>query len=257
MKLSIIIPVLTLNEIEVKYFENALKSVENQTKLPDELLVVIPEELSEQTISLIPETLKPITNIIVNKESTKFQAQINLGVKNTKSDYFMYLEIDDEINKFWVENIHKYYEDNNSLDVLLPISVDVDATGKFIDITNQTVWAMDFCDDLGLLDEQALLRYHNFSIHGSAINTAKFNEIGGLKNNIELTYAYEFLLRAVYNGLKVTTIPRTAYKHIVGRENSLTDNYKKTLTQKDVIFWLEKAKKEYYFMVDRTITIEE
>lgn len=257
MKLSLIIPVVTLSDIEVKYFENAITSVKNQSKLPDEILIVAPEELSEKLIGLVPDTLKDITNIIVNKESTRFQNQINLGVDNSVCDYFMYLEIDDEINKFWVENVHKYYEDNDLLDILLPISVDVDANGKFIDITNQTVWAMDFCDDFGLLDEQALLRYHNFVIHGAAINISKFKDIGKLKSNIELTFAYEFLLRALYNGLKVTTIPRTAYKHVVDRPDSLTDKYKKTLTQKDVIFWLEKAKKEYYFKVDRTIKVGE
>ena len=56
------------------------------------------------------------------------------------------------------------------------------------------------------------------------------------------------------------TIPRIGYKHINLREGSLFWNYKNgddKLTQDEVKFWVDTAKKEYFFTNDRTIKLEE
>jgi hypothetical protein len=55
------------------------------------------------------------------------------------------------------------------------------------------------------------------------------------------------------------TIPKIGYKHINLREGSLFWNYKNgddKLTQEEVKFWIESAKKEYFFTNDRTIKFE-
>ena len=57
------------------------------------------------------------------------------------------------------------------------------------------------------------------------------------------------------------TIPRIGYKHINLREGSLFWNYKndeKTLlTEKEVKFWMETAKKEFFFKNKRDVTYTE
>jgi hypothetical protein len=64
-----------------------------------------------------------------------------------------------------------------------------------------------------------------------------------------------------HNGVKVMTVPRVGYQHVNFRENSLFWNYKndeKTLlTEKEVKFWMETAKKEFFFKNKRDVTYTE
>ena len=55
------------------------------------------------------------------------------------------------------------------------------------------------------------------------------------------------------------TIPRIGYKHSNMREGSIFWDYKygnNQLTQDEVKFWIDSAKKEYYFKEDRNIKYE-
>ena len=75
--------------------------------------------------------------------------------------------------------------------------------------------------------------------------------------NIELTFTYEFLLRLTHNGVKVMVIPRVGYQHVNFREDSLFWTYKNgedgRLNENEVKFWLETAKKEFFFKNKRDI----
>ena len=81
-----------------------------------------------------------------------------------------------------------------------------------------------------------------------------------LKPSIRLTFVYEFLLRATYNDFRIMTIPRIGYKHVNMRENSLfwdyKNNPKERITPEEASFWVEQAKKEYFFTYDRVIQYE-
>ena len=57
-------------------------------------------------------------------------------------------------------------------------------------------------------------------------------------------------------GIKSMSIPRLGYKHTNMREGSIFWNYKNgesVLTDDEVKFWLQTAKKEYFFVDDRSI----
>ena len=59
-----------------------------------------------------------------------------------------------------------------------------------------------------------------------------------------------------YNMSKIMTIPRIGYKHMNLREGSIFWNYKNgenVLSENEVKFWIESAKKEYFFNKDRQI----
>ena len=49
-------------------------------------------------------------------------------------------------------------------------------------------------------------------------------------------------------------IPKLGYKHTNNRSGSLFDHYKNTIDVMESKFWLNKAKKEYFFTEDREIT---
>jgi hypothetical protein len=56
------------------------------------------------------------------------------------------------------------------------------------------------------------------------------------------------------------SIPKIGYKHTNLREGSIFWNYKNSdnkLSQDEVKFWLDSAKKEYYFIKDREINFQQ
>ena len=86
-----------------------------------------------------------------------------------------------------------------------------------------------------------------------------FNNFGGFKKNFRLTFVYELLLRLTYNDVKIMTIPRIGYKHSNMREGSIFWNYKngsETISNDEVSFWIESAKKEHFFKEDREIKFQ-
>jgi len=91
------------------------------------------------------------------------------------------------------------------------------------------------------------------------IKKSTYEDNGGFKPSIKLTFVYEFLLRLTYNSVKIMTIPRIGYKHTNMREGSIFWNYKfgeEKISDDEVTFWLESAKKEHFFTTDRNIKYE-
>ena len=194
------------------------------------------------------------------KNKTDFCSQINLGVASVDTEYFSILEHDDEYSNIWFNQFNTYVKHYPDVDVFFPLVVDTDANGQFIGFTNEALWAMGFSEDMGYLDNNTLLRYQNFQVSGMIMKKEKFEDIGGLKPSIRLTFNYEFLLRATYNDAIIMTVPKVGYKHTNQRPNSLFWNYKFTenqkLSQEEAKFWIETAKKEYFFTTDRDIVYE-
>jgi hypothetical protein len=59
-----------------------------------------------------------------------------------------------------------------------------------------------------------------------------------------------------YNSVSIMTIPRLGYKHVNLREGSIFWNYKfgeNVMVEDEVKFWIQTAKREYFFIDDRSI----
>ena len=255
---SIILPVHELNEITKPLFLKAVKSVELQKLLPQELVIVVPKDsdVSEYVKALDFESIKDIVTIAENDGPTDFANQVNFGVSQAKSTWVSFLEYDDEYANIWFKNVAEYIDAYNNVGIFLPIIVDTDQNSNFIGFTNEAVWAASFSDELGILDLNALLTYQNFNIDGLVIKKSIYEEYGGFKPNIKLTFIYEFLLRMAFKDVKIMTIPRFGYKHINQRPDSLFSKYKSEIDPVEAKWWLAQAKKEYYFDKDRKITYQ-
>jgi hypothetical protein len=201
-------------------------------------------------------TIDTKVRIVENEGDTDFSTQFNLGVSEVKTKYLSLLEYDDEYSTIWFKNAVKYIEAYPEVDIFLPIIADVNGDGNFIGTTNEAVWAYRFSDEMGFLDSNALLAYQNFNIDGMVIKKSLFDDFGGFKSAIKLTFIYEFLLRMVHNDAKVMTIPRFGYKHTNMREGSLFHTYSQEMDPTESKWWLDKAKKEFYFTKSRSITYE-
>jgi hypothetical protein len=256
-KISVILPVHKWDDDYRIMFDNAFKSVErfyNDVKL----LIVAPKNVLSN-IKIEQTNLECV--IIENKGKTDFCSQINLGIDNCETEWFSILEIDDEYNKNWVNLFNEYSNENPDVDVFLSLVKDINVEGNFLSYTNESTWAYGFTDKQGLLDNAALLEYQNFQISGGIYRTSKIKEYGKLKENIKLTFGYEFLLRLTFNNLKIMTIPRVGYQHVNFREDSLFWSYKNSdkdkLDSNEVKFWLDTAKKEFFFKNVRDINYVE
>lgn len=254
-QISIIIPVFNADE---NFLGRAIQSVVNQIVKPDELILVVKK--GSEDVKLVENLTKDVKdlniNIVINEGNTNFQAQLNLGVKECKTDWFIFLEQDDELAKIWVKNVIEYRDDQPNVNIFLPMILDVTPDNQFLNFTNEAVWASQFSDELGILDNAALLRYQNFNIDGMAVLKEVYEEYGGLKESIKLSFIYEFLLRMTHNPCRVMVIPKLAYKHVNERVGSLWDTYKKELTMDESRWWLSLAKKECFHIDDRNILYE-
>ena len=103
------------------------------------------------------------------------------------------------------------------------------------------------------------MNYQNFQTSGMVVKKSTYQDNGGFKPSFKLTFVYEFLLRLTYNSAQIMTIPRIGYKHMNLREGSIFWSYKNgqnKITDDEVTFWIESAKKEHFFTSDRNIKYE-
>lgn len=256
--ISVIIPVHELDEITTQTFGKAIESIIIQLERPEEVVVVVPK--GSLALSFMKSfDFGEIKNIVVIAENdglTDFSSQVNFGVEYSKMDWISVLEYDDEYSNIWFKNVVKYRDAYKNTELFLPIVVDVDNTGAFNGFTNEAVWANEFSEQLGVLDTDALLAYQNFNIDGMVIKKSVYQDFGGFKPSVKLTFITEFLLRMTFKDVKVMVIPKFGYKHINLREGGLFSTYKQTMDPNEVKWWLNVAKKEYFFDKDRELTYD-
>jgi len=253
--ITVIIPIYDIDE---GLLINAIKSIARQRVKPDSVMFVVGDRKDDQDLltKIINQEDGLIFDIVTHKSSTDFASQLNIGVKNCKTKWFVFLEQDDELGDIWISNVIKYKEAYPNVQIFLPMILDVDPVGNFLGFTNEAVWASQFSDEMGVLDNAALLRYQNFNIDGMAMLKDAYKEYGGMKESIKLSFINEFLLRFTFKSCKVMVIPKLGYKHINNREGSLFDQYKKELSIDESRWWLSLAKKEYFHVNDRNISYE-
>jgi hypothetical protein len=254
--ITIILPVHRIEDNYRVMFENAVKSVE-QFHNDVKLMIVCPANVKSEFAN-ISDTLE--VNIVTNNTKTDFCSQVNLGIENCDTEWFSILEIDDEYKSIWLKSINEYVNTYSDIDVFLPVVKDINTEGNFVSFTNESTWAYGFTEKQGVLDNEVLLDFQNYQISGGLYKTQVVKDNGSLKENIKLTFGYEFLLRLTHNNVKIMTVPRIGYQHLNFREDSLFWLYKNDDTNKiseeEAKFWLETAKKEFFFKNKRDVNYE-
>ena len=251
--ITVLIPIHKISEDYKEMLNKALESVEdfhNDVKVS----LVCPSEVKKELTNLSD---KLEINFVVNKGKTDFCSQVNLGIEKCDTEWFTILEVDDQFKSIWLKSINDYRKIYSDVDVFLPIVKDINSEGTFVSFTNESAWAYGFTDMQGFIDNEVLLEYQNYQISGGLYRTQKIKDNGLLKENIKLTFGYEFLLRLTHNGVRVMTVPRVGYQHVNLREDSLFWLYKNDenslLSEKEVKFWLDSAKKEFFFKNKRDV----
>ena len=93
-----------------------------------------------------------------------------------KSEYFTFLEFDDEMSQIWIKNGVEYIESFPKVGVFLPIIFECDDNGQFISFTNQNVWVKNVAEDTGYIDNNTLQRIQNFNFDGMIVKKDIYEE---------------------------------------------------------------------------------
>lgn len=257
--INLILPIHTINKDIQNRFETFIESTKKQT-VKDFTLTIVYKPTKELKKFLTEYSFDSNVTLLENTGETDFCSQINFGAEHTTTEYMSIVEFDDEITPTYIQNAVQHIAAYPSTAVFLPIVVDTDSHGDFISFTNESVWAMNLTETIGYLDNESLKAYENYQTSGMIIKTSVFNEIGRLKSNIKLSFGYEFLLRVTHLSHEVYVIPKLTYRHTNFRKSSLFWEYKEgkeKLSADEAKFWLEAAKKEYFFTENRAITYQD
>ena len=269
LNVSIILPVESSKHKNFEtLFSSCITSIKNQILVDDkgntvveDVELVLVHSGEEDLVSFIDkfDFSGLTTNIVHNEGETDFCSQINYGVENSSHQWVSLFEFDDEYSSIWLKNVQRYMNAYPEVKGFLPLVIDTDEKGVFAGFTNEATFAANMNSEIGYLTNEVLLNYQNFQSSGMVFDKTLFSDFGGFKPSIRLTFVYELLLRLTYNSAKIMTIPRIGYKHSNMREGSIFWQYRfgdSQLTQDEVSFWLDSAKKEHFFKEDRNIKYE-
>ena len=254
-ELGIIIPMHEFGKENIELVNKAIESIPKDTPI----CLSVPKGTSEAKIKNIPSS---VPCVISEDDGTTFADLVNNGVRafNNNEDvkWFSILEIDDTYTPIWLANVKKYIDFMPDVSVFMFLEdITEFGTGKYIGFGNEAAWASAFSNELGFLDADCLQNYFDFYLTGSVFNKADWNEVGGLKPSIKITFWYEWLLRATNKSKKVFVIPKVGYNHTLGRKGSLVDTYKNTVSKEESQWWFDLAKREFYHKNDRNKTYED
>jgi len=252
-KITIILPIHKIDGDYKEMLTNAISSIEDFHN--DVILsIVCPTKIKEELTNL---SNKLEITFVENKGNTDFCSQINLGIEKCETEWFSIFEIDDEYRPIWLKSMNEYLNIYSDVDVFLPIIRDINQEGTFVNFTNESAWAYGFTELQGFIDNEVLLEFQNYQTSGGLYRTQVIKDNGSLKENIKLSFSYEFLLRLTHNGVRIMTVPRIGYQHVNMREDSLFWSYRNNeenkLQENEVKFWLDTAKKEFFFKNKRDV----
>jgi hypothetical protein len=255
--ITVIVPVHNIYGDNKEMLYNAINSIENFHN-DVKVLVVCPDKISSD-LGTMSDKLE--INVYGHNGDTDFCSQVNYGIEKCDTKWFTILEMDDEFKSVWLKSMDEYIKIYPDVEVFLPIVKDINVEGKFLSFTNESTWAYGFTERQGFLDNEVLLDFQNYQTSGGLYNTQTVKDNGMFKSNIKLTFSYEFLLRLTHNGVRILTVPKVGYQHVNLREGSLFWNLKNNDSEKmsdnEVKFWLETAKKEFFFKNKRDVEYTE
>jgi hypothetical protein len=257
LPISVILPIKSAKAKDfTEYFDKAITSLKVQEVGFNELVIVHSnEETLVEFLNSYDFSGLNVVKLLWDKEPN-YSLQVNHGIKNCNSKWISLFEFDDEYSSIWFKNVKKYMESYPEVKMFLPVVVDTDEKGLFAGFTNEATFAANFTQEMSYLNNETLHDYQNFQTAGSVFKKEIVEDFGGFKGSMKLTFIYEFLLRMTYNAVQIMTIPRIGYKHINLREGSIFWNYRygnDKLSEDEVKFWIQLAKKEYFFVDDRSI----
>lgn len=195
----------TYKEEEI-FLRQAIESILNQTYKDFEYIIILDNPDNNLHIRIIKEyaNLDKRIKFYVNEKNMGLTASLNKGLGLAKGKYICRMDADDiSINKR-IENQKRYLEENN-YDLIGGISQMIDENGKSIYSIKKVPTNMDKI--------KKALRYNQIISHPTWFGKKEvFEKLNGYRN-MPLCEDYDFTLRVVLNGYKISNIDETVLKY--------------------------------------------
>ena len=195
----------TYKEDEI-FLRQAIESILNQSYKDFEYIIILDNPDNNLHIRIIKEyaNLDKRIKFYVNEKNMGLTASLNKGLGLAKGKYICRMDADDiSINKR-IENQKRYLEENN-YDLIGGISQMIDENGKSIYSIKKVPTNMDKI--------KKALRYNQIISHPTWFGKKEvFEKLNGYRN-MPLCEDYDFTLRAVLNGYKISNIDETVLKY--------------------------------------------
>ena len=222
---------------------------------------------------------KGVNHCIENTKTSNFaeifNEAFNYAIDNGY-EWFSIVEYDDVTDGLLFERGMKFSEEKDDVDGFMPITREI-ANGTFVGFFNEAPWSEGMAEVAGYADLQLLLKFSCLNITGAMFKTESLKEYSEedektgeskpMKESMKISYAYEFFLRMVYEDLKFYTIQRVGYERRIdsGRMeiNDFSCKIPRNLSEipadkggvpvEEIRWWIDLAKKEYFFQEDRKL----
>jgi hypothetical protein len=266
--------------VDLLILTNNLSS-EDENKLNlalEESFVEIPKQDSLGNFNMEKQVSTKKLNFAIEKTekvnfSEVFNEFFNYAEKNSY-DWFSVVETLDVLNKSWYKYFDDYSTAKSGYDVFTPITKQVN-NNLFSGFLNEACWAEGMAEEAGVFDLNMLLRMNCINVTGTVFKVSSLKQYSEerddllypMKENLKFINSYEFFLRFIYNDLKVYSIPRIGYEYSVVSNALEYDKFLSKvptnllniakenggITTDEYQFWMQSAKKEYFFDEQRNI----
>jgi GT2 family glycosyltransferase len=231
--------------------------------IPDGAIIVvsIPEKLEDWFGKNVPE-VSNVKTVVTKGKGHSYPKLVNAGLNYANMgeyDLISILEYDDTV----LPNAHKivddYYGDWEETEIFAPLVCIVKETEDedkpvLVGIGNEASMAPGVAEEFGTFDFNMMLRTNFVFLNNCYIKPSVFEDYGVLKENFELFYDYEWILRVVYNGGIIRSIPKATHFHGLNDEGAF--EAQKAMPKEVRENWLGAARREYFFEDDRDISFE-
>jgi len=265
--------IILYNSLTTEELEKLQSIIENPIlKLPKQ----------QEDGSIIIEEIKLLENELLNAQLIKtnadnfskiFNEGFNYSLDNNY-EFYSVIEQEDSFAIHWFNTTMIYFDENPNISVFVPL-IRNNVNGTFSGFINEASMVEGLAEEFGQYDIALLLRYNVINPLGAVYKVSSIKEYSEQKSDgkfypykesIKITHSYEFFLRMIYNDLKIKTIPRIGYELKLINKNIYLSTSSKTpqniaiiptekggINVKELQFYLELAKKEYFFDTDRNV----
>lgn len=212
MTFAIIIPTYNCEA----YIGPTLESVLNQTKKPDEVIIV-DDGSTDHTVSIAREM-----GFKVSQQHNAGPAMArNKAVSLANSDWIVFLDGDDLLEPGRVESLAKVVEENPNLSLIANNEFEGKPNGPW----EEKLLHLNYKNDLPLYDQ--LLKGCFLSTSAMAIKRELYNEVGGMDENLRSAQDYDLWLRVAPRA-NFYFLEETLSRYII-RTESVTSNFSRRL----------------------------
>lgn len=195
----------TYNESEI-FLRTAIESILNQTFHDFEYIIILDNPKNTEHYHIVSEYQKKDSRIklYTNEKNLGLTASLNKGLSVSKGKYICRMDADDISLSSRIEEEKKYLE-NNNYDLVGGIT-------QVIDENNQPIYSIKKVPT-DLKKIKKALKYNQVIAHPTWFGKKElFEKLNGYRQ-IPLCEDYDFTLRAVLNGYKISNINKVVLRY--------------------------------------------